>query len=135
MDDPNATLQALRDAIKETYDGTRSDKFAAFERAAELAERLDDWLTSGGVLPDAWQPKLNSDRVPAWRVMAQVGHETTDERGEKWRGERQVTMFVLPSTLGLRDKETARKVAQRIIDPFGLLAAHHISVDTDDVKL
>jgi hypothetical protein len=46
--DPNATLAQIRELIAA---GTKVD----LEQAAELMTALDEWLSRGGFLPDAWQ--------------------------------------------------------------------------------
>jgi hypothetical protein len=53
--DPNAALTGIREVVAKTYteDGANPDDTA---RLCELVEALDDWLTKGGFLPDAWTP-------------------------------------------------------------------------------
>ncbi len=56
--DPNATLATLRNAIIQ-MDAAESSADLSYQIAAEelrdAAEALDDWLSKGGFLPDAWQ--------------------------------------------------------------------------------
>jgi len=51
--DPNATLDSIRElfarADTETFD------LADGQTLADLVGALDDWLTKGGFLPDAWE--------------------------------------------------------------------------------
>jgi hypothetical protein len=56
--DPNATLDALRDAMEAMRsmldDGYAPDKDDACEAFLKF-EALDEWLTKGGFLPTDWQ--------------------------------------------------------------------------------
>lgn len=49
--DPNATLEELRRLIEGTKSAER-DTLA--EEIADRFEALDQWLSNGGFLPDAW---------------------------------------------------------------------------------
>lgn len=56
--DPNATLAKLRHAIESFED--QSDPILAEIAAQEMfeaAQDLDEWLSKGGFLPDAWVTK------------------------------------------------------------------------------
>ena len=55
--DPNAALEALRDAMRRysAEDDEGHDRYVAATEAAEAAEALDEWLSNGGFLPSAWQ--------------------------------------------------------------------------------
>jgi hypothetical protein len=51
--DPNAALAGIREIVAKTYreaGATLDDS----SRLYDLAESLDEWLTKGGFLPDAW---------------------------------------------------------------------------------
>lgn len=53
--DPNETLRLLRLTVKQM----RADEDPAVRKAhadeiAEYVEALDEWLSSGGFLPEAW---------------------------------------------------------------------------------
>ena len=55
MMDPNAALQTLKEwatkaAVAGSYDETEW-------AAVEAFDALDDWLSAGGFLPEAWQRK------------------------------------------------------------------------------
>jgi hypothetical protein len=51
--DPNAALAGIREIVAKTYrvGGATLDDSS---RLYDLAESLDNWLTRGGFLPDAW---------------------------------------------------------------------------------
>ena len=49
--DPNAALEALRQLVKQVYSGARTDPWLF----AEHFENLDEWLSKGGFLPEAWK--------------------------------------------------------------------------------
>jgi hypothetical protein len=53
--DPNAALAGIREIVAKTYreGGATLDDSS---RLYDLAESLDNWLTRGGFLPDAWAP-------------------------------------------------------------------------------
>jgi hypothetical protein len=59
--DPNETLRLMRLALAE----------GDLETAAELADALDGWISTGGFLPDAWRyvppagRELTQDEVDA----------------------------------------------------------------------
>jgi hypothetical protein len=48
--DPNAALDQLRELLTGN-DGSIDD----YERAAEVFDGLDEWLSKGGFLPSAWE--------------------------------------------------------------------------------
>lgn len=53
--DPNEVLRLLRE-LTETAD---ADEYAANQLYVEVAEKfraLDEWMSKGGFLPDAWLP-------------------------------------------------------------------------------
>lgn len=49
---PNGALQLLRDALRDSRFGAREHDSLVLARS--YAEILDEWLTRGGDLPDAW---------------------------------------------------------------------------------
>lgn len=56
--DPNANLEELRELAQNTLADDSADDLP--EKAAHLAElfvALDEWLTKGGFLPQAWERK------------------------------------------------------------------------------
>jgi hypothetical protein len=64
--DPNANLDEQRRIIARLQRGWTfhtehgvavPDAMDDLTRLADLVEALDDWLSAGGVLPQAWQPK------------------------------------------------------------------------------
>lgn len=70
--DPNATLADLRALVAEVI--AREDKGVFLPKRqhavdmAQLVDSLDEWLTRGGFLPNAWQPNARIDRrIDAWR--------------------------------------------------------------------
>lgn len=65
--DPNATLSELRQAIPNAVDGDNAESV----RAAELFQALDDWLSRGGFLPEAW----DTDRARHGFVAQPVAQE------------------------------------------------------------
>lgn len=56
--DPNEALKGLRRSIKNAREsGELEDneaEYAALQGVFEYAEALDEWLSRGGFLPDAW---------------------------------------------------------------------------------
>ena len=52
--DPNATLTELREAARGYWTAPPTDTEEAGLRVVELFEALDEWLTRGGFLPEAW---------------------------------------------------------------------------------
>jgi len=53
--DPNATLEAIRKAIATAEAQNDAESYAAWIIDAVSAfEDLDEWLTRGGSVPDAW---------------------------------------------------------------------------------
>lgn len=57
--DPNETLRMLRQAIHDWSKG-RYDSDLAMADVMLYFDGLDEWLTKGGFLPDAWAPENNS---------------------------------------------------------------------------
>lgn len=53
--DPNKTLKDLREIVS-LYNEGDADHWE-IERAVELVEALDEWLSKGGFLPEAWSPE------------------------------------------------------------------------------
>lgn len=56
--DPNATLMELRALAQAHMDEGPEETgldVADAVRMAELVQALDEWITRGGFLPDAWQ--------------------------------------------------------------------------------
>lgn len=49
--DPNATLAQLREGINAL--DKRVDRYV-LDRAVEMFQALDEWLSKGGFLPDDW---------------------------------------------------------------------------------
>ena len=64
--DPDAILAELRQAFEDVntaaqnYDSDAHDD--ATQRIAELFAALDEWLTRGGFLPNAWRAPQNAAR-------------------------------------------------------------------------
>ena len=54
--DPNANLAEQRRISSRLITVTGADRLAALERLADLSDALDEWISGGGFLPDAWQP-------------------------------------------------------------------------------
>jgi hypothetical protein len=58
MMDPNAALEAMRQAIKALRAAAEGDsndaEIQAGHDVADYAEGLDEWLCKGGFLPDPW---------------------------------------------------------------------------------
>ena len=50
--DPNAALDELRSWVDGDLSGRPAQERA--DRMAELVDGLDQWLSKGGFLPDAW---------------------------------------------------------------------------------
>lgn len=67
--DPNAALAEIRKINSSLTDGagllTEGEAVATLDRLSELTEGLDEWLSQGGFLPDAWQPK-SAPREQTW---------------------------------------------------------------------
>lgn len=56
--DPNETLRMARTAaaaITSAIDNEEDVQFGNVERLAEAFEALDEWLSKGGFVPDAWR--------------------------------------------------------------------------------
>lgn len=56
--DPNATLRSIRNMIDDYFsdpDGT--NHVVVLFDLADHVEALDEWITAGGFLPDAWDGK------------------------------------------------------------------------------
>jgi hypothetical protein len=64
--DPNAALQELQSWALATI----KDQDVDHERAAEVFSALNDWLVSGGFLPNDWSPKT----VPTVGKGSNTGH-------------------------------------------------------------
>lgn len=52
--DPNATLEEMRAFVKKVLYSVDSAATDDETRMAELFESLDEWITKGGFLPNAW---------------------------------------------------------------------------------
>lgn len=52
--DPNKALENLREALKS----------GEHEESAEAAAALDEWLSKGGFLPDAWRGAAADETAP-----------------------------------------------------------------------
>lgn len=67
--DPNTTLQDIRAAISSLdNDGTSYDPYV--DDLVTSVEALDAWLSSGGFLPEAWDP--DADPPPAPKTTATI---------------------------------------------------------------
>jgi hypothetical protein len=55
--DPNANLKEMREIAKTILSGEEYDTGYDAVRLAELVEALDEWITKGGFLPEAWSKK------------------------------------------------------------------------------
>jgi hypothetical protein len=53
--DPNTALRDLREAIAEYDNDMNKTAAGPADRLREAAGTLDEWLSKGGFLPDAWQ--------------------------------------------------------------------------------
>jgi hypothetical protein len=53
--DPNVTLAEMRTIARLSAEGRLADPIDSLERMGELIIALDEWITGGGFLPDAWQ--------------------------------------------------------------------------------
>lgn len=51
--DPNANLSETRELVAKAFNGETLDPHDTL-RLAELVSSLDEWLTNGGFLPEAW---------------------------------------------------------------------------------
>lgn len=61
--DPDAALERLRELAKATDpdgDGDYEDPVYLLEEMAVVFDGLDQWLSSGGFLPQAWQKRPES---------------------------------------------------------------------------
>ncbi len=61
--DPNETLSALRGFTRDVLNDKYIIGDMPAEDMAELFSALDDWITRGGFLPDAWNVALQNERV------------------------------------------------------------------------
>ena len=54
--DPNEALRRIREIVEKTYDKEMSSASVEemFNDLVDHFEALDDWLTKGGFLPNAW---------------------------------------------------------------------------------
>lgn len=65
--DPNANLQEQREIVARLLAGSFTSAAALQSdayRLAELCEALDEWLTRGGFLPNAWRREDPSGALP-----------------------------------------------------------------------
>lgn len=53
--DPDATLEELREIARLNEEGRFEFDREPLERAVELIEALDEWISRGGALPAAWR--------------------------------------------------------------------------------
>ena len=60
--DPNAALAEIREIIS-GYDPD-SDEHDEAGRLVDLVEGLDDWLSKGGALPEAWRHERHYQNAP-----------------------------------------------------------------------
>lgn len=59
--DPNDTLNHLREVVKWWNEGDADA--SDLERAVESFEALDEWISRGGFLPDAWRPVTGIESI------------------------------------------------------------------------
>lgn len=64
--DPNETLRELREAVTRWHEADlfETERGAAEDMAA-LVDSLDEWITAGGFLPNAWSPTRRVLSVPS----------------------------------------------------------------------
>lgn len=55
--DPNATLEALRELVRQWHEADDLPEDFDATRALELFDALDTWLKRGGFLPTSWERK------------------------------------------------------------------------------
>ena len=53
--DPNTALAEIRDLIAKTYTADGPAAEDSCRRLYDVVEALDEWLSQGGFLPDAWR--------------------------------------------------------------------------------
>lgn len=76
--DPNATLAEIREIL------ARPMYIHGGWRLAVLVKALEDWLTSGGFLPDEWAPSrivISRSQLQEW-----AGRAVSDEAMERLAG-------------------------------------------------
>ncbi|MFO7902320.1 MAG: hypothetical protein R6U98_06660 [Pirellulaceae bacterium] len=52
--DPNANLEEQRKLVKKCFEAPEGLTGQEVDRLCELFDALDEWVTSGGFLPNAW---------------------------------------------------------------------------------
>lgn len=78
--DPNTTLEVIRQAI--LYDSELDDHRGAHNRAiVEHFTALDEWLSRGGFLPDAWARSdvIREIKAEAWDQGEEAGRANADD--------------------------------------------------------
>lgn len=68
--DVNETLRAARELAADIHNPEIYVDENTADRMAELFTTIDEWLTKGGFLPDAWKRKVQSRDVAAGLVRA-----------------------------------------------------------------
>lgn len=77
--DPNTALQECRDALDNLEaDRTDPDAIAAL---IEHFEALDDWLKSGGFVPLAWMPAVESTSRKILDELEAAGGDSPGDQG------------------------------------------------------
>jgi hypothetical protein len=80
--DPNELLAFLRELVKPVYengrtkDGVNATDFE--DDFATLFTNLDDWLTRGGFLPDAWKNTIGHEH---WQAVLSSANKRAYEKG------------------------------------------------------
>lgn len=74
--DPNETLRLMREALEDSslLEGDAADR--AREDVCEYVRALDEWLTKGGFLPDAWARPASSSAI-------RTAPELADQYGQR----------------------------------------------------
>jgi hypothetical protein len=79
--DPDAALKEMRALVEEVLHDNNPSEEAA-ERLSELVEGLDGWISRGGFLPTAWQPKQprrdSDEQRFAWKIIDTVVRGTKE---------------------------------------------------------
>jgi len=87
--DPNATLARLREAIADAEramdpeSGSNDAEHESLSEITELAAALDEWLSRGGFLPDAWQQ--SDERDAQYRARAQQLRARLDQESDPFK--------------------------------------------------
>ena len=62
--DPNKTLEEMRALVERIHEELDEDATTSAEELALLVTSLDEWLTRGGFLPDAWASQRDTQPTP-----------------------------------------------------------------------